>query len=322
VSAARPTFSVVMPAFNTEDTVGDAVESVLSQADQDFELVVVDDGSTDGTAAVLAGIEDARVRVLTQENRGAAAARNTAIRASTGRLVSFIDSDDLWMPTYLAAMRERFDASPDVALAYTDSWFIDPVSGRVGTATAMQWQRPPVPPPANPDRLLLELLERNFIYAAATIRRDVLDDVGLLDERLRAAVDYELWLRVVARRYPVARLDGLHAIYRKGRVGSISANRARVWQSLADVYRTVAEEYDVDAGARAKARSRLAAARRELDALEGRGGIAGRSWRRLLRPALIQARNALFRRGGWRDVPPREVVDAFPTLVAVRVGRR
>jgi glycosyltransferase involved in cell wall biosynthesis len=319
---SAPTFSIVMPAFNTEDTVADAIESVLAQSDQDFELVVVDDGSTDGTATVLAGIADPRVRVLTQENHGAAAARNAAIRASTGRLVAFIDSDDLWMPTYLAAMRARFDASPEVALAYTDAWVIDPVSGRVGTATAMQWQRPPIPPPANPDRLLFELLERNFIYAAATIRRDVLDEVGLLDERLRAAVDYELWLRVVARRNPVARLDGLHAIYRKGRAGSISANRARVWQSLAEVYRIVAEEYDVDPGARAKARSRLAAARRELEALEGRGGLVGGTWRRQVRPALIEARNALFRRGGWRDVPPRELVDAFPTLVAVRVGRR
>jgi glycosyltransferase involved in cell wall biosynthesis len=322
VSESPPTFSVVLPAYNTASTIRDAVESVLGQTCQEFELVVVDDGSTDGTADVLNTFDDHRLRVIRQENRGAAAARNVGIAASSGRLVSFLDSDDLWMPSYLEAMRRLFADEPEVVLGYTDAWVIDPEHRRVGTATAMHWQRPPIPPPASSERLLLELLERNFIYAAATIRRDSLERLGPLDERLGAAVDYELWLRVVAHGYRIARPAGLHAIYRKGRVGSISSNRVRVWQNLSEVYRIVAEEYEISPVARAKARARLASARREVAALEGTAGLLGGMWRTRARPTIVAGRNALFRRNRWHAVPPRELAEAFPSLVGAQLPRR
>jgi hypothetical protein len=218
-------------------------------------------------------------------------------------------------------MRRLFETEPELALGYTDAWVIDPEHGRVGAATAMQWQRPPVPPPASPERLLLELLDRNFIYAATTIRREVLDAVGPLDERLGAAVDYEMWLRVVARGYRVGRLDGLHAIYRKGRPGSISSNRTRVWGNLTDVYRIALEEYDLPPKAQAKARARLTTAERELAAREGHGATLGKAWRIHARPALVAARNGLFRRDRWLAVPPRELAEAFPSLVSPPLPR-
>ncbi|MFC6974687.1 glycosyltransferase family 2 protein [Halomicroarcula sp. GCM10025709] len=97
--ADRPRVSVVVPTYNRADTVGRAVESALAQTVTDIEVVVVDDGSTDDTAAVVTGIDDERVRYLAHErNRGRSAARNTGIEAARGEYVAFLDSDDRWLP--------------------------------------------------------------------------------------------------------------------------------------------------------------------------------------------------------------------------------
>src|SRR4051794_17458509 len=176
---AHPIFTVVMPAYNTAATIGDAIRSVLAQTCSDFELVVVDDGSSDETASVVEQLAvDGRIRLLGQENQGAAAARNAALAAARGRYVSFIDSDDLWLPAYLDAMAAVLTQAPHAGFGYTDAWTIDRRTGRIGTATAMEWQRPPAAPPATADALLLELLDRNFVYTAATVPRAVFEDVG------------------------------------------------------------------------------------------------------------------------------------------------
>jgi glycosyltransferase involved in cell wall biosynthesis len=318
VTIERPTFSVVMPAYDAESTIRHAVDSVFAQTEQDFEIVVVDDGSSDATVERLAAIDDPRLRVLQQENRGAAAARNTAISAARAPFVSFLDSDDLWMPTYLEAMRRGFADDLDIAFVYTDAWVLDPDRGRVSTVTAMHWQRPPVHPPPTPEDLLLELLDRNFIYAATTVRRAVLDELGPFDERLGAAVDYEMWLRIAASGYRAGKAVGLQGVYRKGRPGSISSNRRRVWQSLAEVYRIVAEEYDVSQAVRSKATSRRDAARREVEALSGGGAGLDGAWRTRFRPALVGLKTRVLRRERWYDVPPGEVADAFPWLVSLQ----
>src|SRR4051794_19536973 len=98
-----------MPAYNTGDFVGMAIGSVLRQTCGDFELIVVDDGSTDDTAERVRRCADARVRLIQQTNRGPAAARNTAIRAACGAYVSMLDSDDLWLPSYLESMGRAFE---------------------------------------------------------------------------------------------------------------------------------------------------------------------------------------------------------------------
>ena len=317
---ATPMFTVVMPAYNTAETIGDAIRSVLAQTCSDFELVVVDDGSTDGTAAAVEQLAvDGRIRLLKQENQGAAPARNAALAAARGRYVSFIDSDDLWLPAYLEAMAEALTHAPAAGFAYTDAWTIDPGSGRVGTATAMQWQRPPAAPPATAEALLLELLDRNFVYTAVTVPRAVFDDVGPFDASLRAAIDYEMWLRIAARGYVAVRPPGLLAVYSRHRPGSISSNREVVVSSLAAIYDRLAGDPGLSQRARDVAGGRAAAAHAELAALEGAGGLGG-AWRARIRPALVRLRNTALRRDGWLDAPPRELADAFPDLVSV--GRR
>lgn len=313
-----PTFTVVMPAFNTASTIGIAVRSVLAQTLPDFELLVVDDGSTDDTAGVVeAMLGDERIRLLRQENRGAAAARNAALRGARGRYVSFIDSDDLWLPTYLEAMASSLDHADDnVGFSYTNAWTLNPVTGQIGKATAMEGQRPPLEPPPTAEALLLELLDRNFIYNSVTVRRAVFEQLGAFDESLRAAIDYEMWLRIVAHGYKAASPGELLAVYRRDRPGSISSNHAVVWASRLRVYERVVIELPVAPLARQVARERMAAAQDELSQLE-RSSKLHDLWQTGVRPPLARLKNAVFPRPDeWLAVPPPELVKAFPDLFA------
>ena len=108
------TFSVVIAAYEAASTVGGAIQSVLAQTRQDFEVIVVDDGSRDDTAAVAAAIaaKDQRVSVRSQPNGGPSAARNSGIAAGKAELVSMLDSDDLWLPEYLEKMGAALEADP------------------------------------------------------------------------------------------------------------------------------------------------------------------------------------------------------------------
>lgn len=310
---SAPTFSVVMPAYDAEATVGAAVTSVLAQDDADFELIVIDDGSRDGTAAVVRGFADPRVRLVEQPNRGAAAARNAGVAAASGRLVAFVDSDDLWLPAFLSSMRGRFDETPDLALCYTDAWVLDQRSHRVAVATAMQWERPPAEPPSDPSAFLAELIERNFVFNSTVVRRDVFADLGGFDETLPAAIDYEMWLRVAAAGYRCGVLPGLYAVYRRHRAGSISSDRAQTFRSLCRVFERLAADERLPPRARELAQRRLDGARRELAALEGRRTLDG-AWRAAVRPLLLRVRNRVLRKERWYDEPPPPLRPVAPLL--------
>lgn len=121
---ARPRFSVVMPTYNRADTLKRAIDSVRAQRFEDWELLLVDDGSTDDTQALLRTLDEPRLTVFTQPNAGVAGARNTALRAVRGDLVAFLDSDDEWAPHHLALMAAFFDAHPDEQLACGEFWEI------------------------------------------------------------------------------------------------------------------------------------------------------------------------------------------------------
>jgi glycosyltransferase involved in cell wall biosynthesis len=312
------TFTVVMPAYNAASTVGPAVRSVLAQTHGDFELVVVDDGSTDETAAQVRAFEaDSRVRLVRQENLGPAVARNVAIAHGTGQLVSMLDSDDLWLPRYLEAMGEALTANADAGFAYTDAWVLDDETGRIQRASAMAYQDPPDPPPAEPEAFFDELLRRNFVFTSATVRRDVLEEVGGYREALEveAAEDYELWLRIAAHGRPGVRVGDRLAVYRK-RAGSLSTDEVRMMSSLRKVAQMVAEEYDVPERFRALARSRM----RDFEATLGAGGRLSARYR--LRALLVRAKRALLSPWLWHRSPPPELAATFPDLFYEASRRR
>jgi glycosyltransferase involved in cell wall biosynthesis len=310
---SRPTFSAVVPAFQAEQTLRSAVRSILDQTRPDFELVIVDDGSTDGTSAIAAELEaaDSRIRVVRQDNMGLAAARNTGIANSSAPLVSFLDSDDLWMPTFLEEMGAALDQNPGAAFAYTDGWVLDADSKRIRRTTVMDRQRPPVPPPADPDAFLGEMVKRNFIPAEGTVRRSALERFGAFRPELPAVEDYELWLRLLAHDCPGVRTRSLLLVRREVST-SMSKDMTLMFSAHVEVLRILVEEQPAPEEVKRAARKRIGVLEEDLAMLDGRRPL--RSAMVACRTALGRVRNRLRPGGLWYQEPPAEVAAAFPDL--------
>ncbi len=181
-----PAVSVVVPTFQRREFVLRAVRSVLAQSFRDFELVVVDDGSTDGTGEALAGL-DRRIRYLWQENRGPGAARNAGVRAASGPVVAFLDSDDRWLPGHLAVCVETLERFPEAVLVSTCPG--QHVAGR---------QRPRDARIVDALPLLYGELSIGIPSCVAARRHDLIE-VGGFHEGLATIEDAELYLRLAAR---------------------------------------------------------------------------------------------------------------------------
>ena len=202
-----PKVSVVLPTYNRAHFLLEAVQSVLVQTAGDLELIVVDDGSTDGTAHVLREINDPRLRYLHQENRGVAAAANAGIRLSRGAYIARIDSDDLWLPELIETEMAVLDARPEVGVVSAKGEAMD----RDGNRLPYSWGRAP----RFPDEALHSLLHGDFVCNVTMIaRRACIERAGLYDESLRVCEDWDLWLRV-ARHYQFAFVDRVLARVRR-----------------------------------------------------------------------------------------------------------
>jgi glycosyltransferase involved in cell wall biosynthesis len=308
---SAPGFTAVLAAFNEEDWVAAAIRSVLAQTRKDFELVVVDDGSTDRTSEVVRGFQDdPRVRLIGQQNRGLAAALNTAIAAGEAPYIAMIDADDLWMPTYLETMGRILDELPGAGFAYTDAWILDHPAGRIRRRTAGSYMAAPDPPPTDAEHFLRQLIEANFVFGLATIRRSALDRVGGFDESLSASEDYELWLRLLANGYAAARAPGTLVVV-SDRGGSMHHDERRMLVTVREVCRIAAEELPTSDEVRQLARGRIERLNRDLAALEGRA--RGLATRNAVRRRLGAIRRGMLSRRLYRDTPP-EVAAAFPEL--------
>ncbi|MGA2073875.1 MAG: glycosyltransferase [Terriglobia bacterium] len=187
--SATPVVTVIIPTFNRASIVGRAIRSVLCQTFQDWELLVVDDASTDGTEQVVRSFPDRRIRYLRHDqNRRVSAARNTGIRSAQGEYVSFLDDDDEWLPEKLAKEVEAFrNSDPEVGLIYTGKTVYDE-HGRV-----LQ-----VRMPTQSGWVYDAMLDRHFIGSPSrvTVRKQVLDRVAGFDQTFVNCQDYDLWLRV------------------------------------------------------------------------------------------------------------------------------
>jgi glycosyltransferase involved in cell wall biosynthesis len=220
------TVDVIIPAFNAAKYLPAALESVGSQTFEDWQIVLVDDGSTDNTAEVVAPFIDRfgpKLRYIRQENHGLPAARNAAIRASTSEFLALLDADDVWLPCRLAESIMALAARPGAGIAYGLITYIDP-DGRslrtfAGNITHAQGRIAP------------------YIYMRAvelpcptiTIRRRCIDEIGLFDETMRSTEDRDLWLRI-ALRYDVAFIPKALAYYRTS-PGSMSSNSQRMLEA-------------------------------------------------------------------------------------------
>lgn len=133
---------------------------------------------------------------------------NTGIAASQARYVALLDADDLWMPTYLERMGEALDANEWAGFAYTDAWWLDDATGRFYKRTMSEFLGAPSNPPRDPHEFLKLLMPANWLFGGTTMRRSALLRVGGLNDSLRGAEDYELWIRLLARGYGAVRVPG------------------------------------------------------------------------------------------------------------------
>jgi glycosyltransferase involved in cell wall biosynthesis len=313
--AAEFDCSVVIPAFNAAHTITDSVRSALEQETSCREVIVVDDGSSDGTGEVLRRFANDRVRVIVQANGGPSAARNAGIRAASSRYIAFLDSDDLWLPTYLTAVSTALQRAPDSGLVYTDAYVFDGATMRVRRRTAMD---APDPPPADRLAFLAELLKRNFIFNSATVPASVLSEIGGYTDARTWAEEYELWLRIVLAGYTPAYAPGPHALYRL-HAGQLSSQAESMARGNADVFR----ELSLDAMPTAELRERLlerrARSERGVRILAGQAGFASRAWR--VRSRLDRIRKRLARAHSWYREPPAPVAAALSRLEPAAYGR-
>jgi glycosyltransferase involved in cell wall biosynthesis len=185
-----PKVSVIIPTHNRAELLKRAIQSVLNQTYQDFELIVVDDGSTDNTEEVVRSLNDEKLRYLRHDkNRGAGAARNTGIRAAEGRYVAFQDSDDEWLPAKLEKQIRIIESAPsEVGVVYTGFW-------RIEDHKKVYIPSPRITPKEGNIHDIL--LKGNFIGTpVALVKRECFDRAGIFDEKLPKLEDWELWIRI------------------------------------------------------------------------------------------------------------------------------
>ena len=191
-----PVVSVIIPTYNRGWAIRDAVDSVLDQDFSNYELIVIDDGSTDNTIPILDTYRD-RIVVLYQENKGVSAARNRGIAAASGQFIAFLDSDDIWLQKKLARQIDFFKSNPDALICQTGEIWI-----RNGVR---------VNPKHHHKKLSGRIFEPSLSLCLVTpsavmMKRGLFETVGLFDEELPVCEDYDLWLRI-SRWCPIYLVD-------------------------------------------------------------------------------------------------------------------
>ncbi|MGI9146219.1 MAG: glycosyltransferase family 2 protein [Chloroflexota bacterium] len=207
----RPRVSVLVPTYNYGRYLLASVGSALGQTLPELEVIVVDDGSTDETEAVLAVLRvDPRVRTFRQDRRGPGAARNRALVESSSPFIAMLDADDVWFADKLARQLAVLESDPSIGLAYTNS-VVDDLNGRLERRHFDQHSghRPHV------GWVMRQLAIANFLTTSTVVvRREVLDATGGYDESLQVCEDWDLWLRIAARA-PMAYVDTIGARVRR-----------------------------------------------------------------------------------------------------------
>lgn len=189
-----PEVSVIITTFNRSNYLEEALRSVLNQTYSDFEIIIVDDGSTDNTREVVRRFNDSRIKYIFQENKGVGAARNTGVRASKGRFIAFLDADDLWLPEKLELQVQSLKTNIRAAIVYTDMYFFGAIEPQTPETffKSMKW-----PPPRG--KVLDKMAIRSFgLPSTLLVKSEVFDKIGLFDEKLPYCDDYDMLIRMSA----------------------------------------------------------------------------------------------------------------------------
>lgn len=275
-----PYASIVVPAFNVSATLTETLDSLCAQTFNDFEIIVVDDGSTDGTAALARAYPDARVRVVRQANRGLAGARNTGIAEARGEIIGFCDSDDLWRAGKLAAHVAHLVDNPQVGLSYAGSEMISADSRPLGLSQS----------PRLKGITAAHIFRRNPIGngSAPVFRRAALDSIAYapdgpgtrtwwFDETFRQSEDVECWLRfALTTDWEIEGIPGLLTRYRivGGGLSAATYKQFAAWERMVDKLTPLAPDFFARHAGAARAYQYRYLARRAVTAGDGALALA------------------------------------------------
>ena len=231
-----PTLSIIVPAYNAERTIVQTIASVQKQTFSDFELIVINDGSSDQTLQLLHSVADERLRIFSYENGGVCVARNRGISHATGEFIAFIDADDLWTPDKLELQLAALQQHPKAGVAYSWTHFINEQGKPISAS----------PPIFFEGNVYAKLLVRDFIYSGSNtlIRRQAIESVGEFDSACAGCGDWDYWLRLAAR-WPFVVVPKHQILYRRSS-SSMSSNIEKMKQqaliSLEKAYRMAPPE--------------------------------------------------------------------------------
>ena len=252
--------SVIIPVYCAEKYVAATVQSLLDQKYENFEALIIDDGSPDRSLEICQQFTDPRIKIIRQENRGLAGARNTGIRHAQGDYIAFLDADDLWLPEKLTKHIEHLESSPDVGVSFSPSELIDESGSSLGTYLMPQLKEITIP----------DLFRHNPVGngSAAVVGREVFEEIKFQDElygtvenfyfddRLRRNEDIEFWLRVAIQ--TDWKLEGIPEYLTLYRVnsGGLSANffkQLESWEQVLEKTHSYAPELVAQWGSLSKA---------------------------------------------------------------------
>lgn len=218
--------SIIIPAYNAMRYLPQTLDSVLQQTFTDFEVVIINDGSSDSIVEWAPQSKDSRIRLITQDNQGVSAARNKGIVNSTSEYIAFLDADDLWAPEYLKKQVNYLDKHPNISVVYTWTQLIDENGNSINRifashASGMIWK---------------ELLGYDVIStgSSAMLRRQCVEDVGGFDIQLAHAEDLDFWLRI-AKNYEFGVIKEALTSYRR-HLHNVTKNRDKMMRGLQTVY--------------------------------------------------------------------------------------
>jgi len=217
-----PTISIIIPAYNAAKTIIDTVDSVRRQTINDWELIIVNDGSTDNTQEIVEAISEPRLKLITFTNGGVAQARNRGIAEAQGKYVAFLDADDLWLPNKLERQLQALERTPEAIAAYSWTYFMDEQQdGYVyHSSPSYQYDRDVYP----------QLLQGDFIHSGSNIlvRRQALAQAGGFEPNCNGCEDWDMWLRLAAIGNFV--VVPQHQILYRRAVGSATSNAEQMYQ--------------------------------------------------------------------------------------------
>ncbi|MEX0996458.1 MAG: glycosyltransferase family A protein [Flavobacteriaceae bacterium] len=205
-----PKFSVVIAVYNKEQHIGKTVESVLAQTFTDFEIIIVNDGSTDGSEAIIKSFNDKRIHYYKQENQGAAAGRNAAIKKATGPFIALLDADDFWEPKYLEVIKNTLEKYPNEHV-FATAVAIETRGKTIKSTYSLGNLEPGM-------TYIVDYFEASSINTILTssstvLQKSVFDKIGFYDSSIKSGQDTDLWIRI-GLKYKIVFINTFLVTYR------------------------------------------------------------------------------------------------------------